>query len=54
MLRVTCRGLCFGLDVEGGRIVGAAPVARWCVGKRVAWVQEYWRRRGGTVEWVAL
>lgn len=54
LLRVTYRGLCFGLDVDGDRVVGAAPVARWCVGKSVAWVSEYWRRRGATVEWVVL
>ena len=52
LCRVTHRGLCFGFDAEAGIVTGAAPVARWMVGKEVAWAVEYWRRRGGRVAWM--
>lgn len=36
----------FGLAVEGGRVVDAPPIARWCIGKDERYVADYWRRRG--------
>lgn len=36
----------FGLAVEGGRVVDAAPIARWAVGRPELEVADYYRRRG--------
>lgn len=36
----------FGLRVQGGRVVDAAPIARWCIGKDEHWAAAYWRQRG--------
>lgn len=36
----------FGLRVEGGRVVEAPPIARWCVGRDEVEIADYWRRRG--------
>ena len=43
----------FGLRVEGGRVVEAAPIARWTVGKREAEVADHYRRRGAVFERLA-
>lgn len=50
MLRIELPWACFGLVVQGGRVVRAAPIARWCVGKPVDDVTAYWHRRGATIE----
>lgn len=39
-----------GLEVLDGRVVRAAAVARWAVGRPVAEVAAIFRRRGWTVE----
>jgi len=36
----------FGLRVEGGRVVEAAPIARWTIGKSEQYVADYFRRKG--------
>lgn len=38
----------FGLAVHDGRIVDAAPIARWSIGKHERDVADYYRRRGAT------
>lgn len=37
---------CFGLIVRGGRVVDAAPIARWSVGKDERFVADYYRKKG--------
>lgn len=51
LVRVTHGTACFGLVVVGGVVTEAAPIARWCVGKRGRDAVRYWRRRGATVIW---
>lgn len=36
----------FGLAVLDGKVVDAAPIARWCIGKDEQYVADYWRKRG--------
>lgn len=36
----------FGVEVRDGRIVDAAPIARWAVGKAERPVADYYRQRG--------
>lgn len=36
----------FGLAVAGGRVVDAAPIARWAIGKPERQVAAYYRRKG--------
>lgn len=50
LIRITLPWVCFGMLVMGGRVVKAAPIAHWCIGKPVDDVTAYWRRRGAKVE----
>ena len=43
----------FGLRVEGGRVVEAAPIARWTVGKPERVVADHYRARGAVFERLA-
>jgi hypothetical protein len=52
-LWVSLRWATFALDVQGGRVTQAAPIAKWCVGKDAAAMVRYWRGRGARVEWIA-
>lgn len=36
----------FGLATRGGKVVDAAPIARWTIGKSERYVADYYRRRG--------
>lgn len=36
----------FGIQVRGGVVVDAAPIARWAVGKSEVEVAAYYRRKG--------
>jgi hypothetical protein len=36
----------FGLAVANGRVVDAAPIARWAIGKDESRVAAYFKRRG--------
>ena len=38
----------FGLAVQAGQVVDAAPIARWTIGKTEVEVADYYRRRGAT------
>ena len=40
----------FGVCVEHGVIVDAAPIARWTIGKPERHVADYYRRRGARFE----
>lgn len=40
----------FGLKVEDGRVVDAAPIARWAVGRPEGYVAGYYRRKGARFE----
>ena len=50
LYRVTTRRLCAGLLVEDGRVVLAAPILRWAVGKPLATVWAWVAKMGGTLE----
>jgi len=41
---------CFGLIVQDGRVVQAAPIAKWSVGQSLAHVRRYFEAKGATVE----
>lgn len=45
-IRVSLPWATFGLRVEGGYVVEAAPIARWTVGKDETVVANHYRRRG--------
>lgn len=42
----------FGLGLRDGRVVEAAPIAKWCIGKTESYVVNYWRRRGARIEYL--
>jgi hypothetical protein len=43
----------FGLRVEEGVVVDAAPIARWAIGKTERQVADYYRRRGARFQRLA-
>lgn len=43
---------CYGIAVQGGRVVDAAPIARWMVGKDSRYCADWLRAKGAT--WVVL
>lgn len=36
----------FGILASGGRVIDAAPIARWAIGKDESYVADYYRRKG--------
>lgn len=49
-VRVSLPWATFGLRVEHGTVVDAAPIARWAIGKPERDVAAYFRRRGATFD----
>jgi hypothetical protein len=50
-MRVTLPHACFAYVVEGDRVVHAAPIARWTIGRDVGFVTSYYRlAKGAKVE----
>lgn len=47
-IRVELPWATFGLRVEAGVVVEAAPIARWAVGRDERRVANYYRRKGAT------
>lgn len=37
----------FGITARGGRVVSAAPIARWMIGKETSLVREWIDKKGG-------
>lgn len=48
-LWISLRWATFGMEVDGGIVTSAAPIARWCVGKDAKWAMRYWMERGAEV-----
>lgn len=48
-MRVVLDYACYGIEVEGDRVVDAAPIARWMIGKTLDEVTRWITRKGG--EW---
>ena len=48
--RVTYRNVCAGVLVSDSKIVSAAPVLRWSVGKSLKFLQHWVKLKRGTVE----
>lgn len=53
LVRITAPHYCAGLEVEAGRVVRAAPILKWAVGKEWGSVQAYFRGKRYRVEVVA-
>lgn len=47
-IRVSLPYATFGLRVEEGFVVEAAPIARWTIGKDERTVADYYRKKGAT------
>jgi hypothetical protein len=49
MYQATTSTFCAAFGVDGGRVVWAAPILGWTVGKPLPAVEAWVRRKGGTV-----
>lgn len=38
----------FGIEVRDGKVIDAAPIARWMIGKNTAYIREWITSKGGT------
>ena len=52
--QVTLPYACFGIEVSGGVVVGAAPVGKWMVGKSIVFVGEWIARKHGVLQRVGV
>jgi hypothetical protein len=50
LYRVVLSYACYGVWVENGVIVDAAPIARWAIGKSISYFEGWVRKKGGTIE----
>jgi hypothetical protein len=46
IIQIDCKYGCFGLIAKEGKIVEAAPIAKWTLGKSAKYVLYYFRRKG--------
>jgi hypothetical protein len=44
------RSACFAVIVRDGDIVDAAPIARWAIGKSLAFFSAWVKRKGGKID----
>lgn len=54
MLYINLPYACFGLIISEDKVVNAPPIAKWCEGKSVAYVTNYYTKKGGKVSWISL
>ena len=40
----------YGIEVHAGKVVDAAPMGEWMVGKNIEYIKRWVRRKGGTME----
>jgi hypothetical protein len=52
LLCIDYRQLGFAVVVRDFKITDVAPVAKWCSGRNVNDVVDYWIRRGATLVWI--
>lgn len=38
----------FGIEVMEGRVIDAAPIGSWMIGKETSFIREWIRKKGGT------
>lgn len=49
LLQVDVGYACFGVVVEGGKVVDAAPIGRWMIGKDEGVVRAWVAQKGGRI-----
>lgn len=49
LIQITAPHFCAGLLIEAGKVVLAAPILRWMMGKPEDYVRFYCRRKGWAV-----
>ena len=37
----------FGIEVDGGRVIDAAPIGYWMIGKDTAYIRQWINKKGG-------
>lgn len=53
LYKITLPYACCGLVVAGGRVIDAAPIVGWMVGRTLATVMLWIRKKQGRIEWIA-
>lgn len=49
-IRVVVPYAVYAIQVEGGVVIDAAPIARWMIGKDTRFIREWITKKGGTWE----
>jgi len=50
MYRIVLSYAVFGIEEQGGKVVEAAPIGAWMVGKSLEFVREWVKGKRGTIE----
>jgi hypothetical protein len=50
LYQITLSYACFGIEVEEGMVVFAAPIAKWMVGKDLSYVEKWVKKKNGKIE----
>lgn len=53
LYQITSRYFCAGIEVAGGRVVKAAPIVKYMIGRSMEWVRAYCFKKGFTIIRVA-
>jgi hypothetical protein len=40
---------CFGIEVDDGKIVNAAPIAKWMIGKSIVAIERWVKSKNGKI-----
>lgn len=52
LYQVTLPYACFGIEVSGIKVIDAAPIGKWMVGKNFVYVCEWIAKKHGTLKQV--
>jgi len=49
LVRISYQNITFGFLHDSNKVIQSAPVGKWSIGKDIAYVLKYWRRRGADI-----
>jgi hypothetical protein len=52
-IRITHKNSCFSIVSVNSKIIRAAPIAKWTIGKKEAFILAYFKAQGATIEYLS-
>ncbi len=50
LYQITPHYACFGIEIKGAKVIDAAPIGKWMIGKSFVSVAEWVNKKGGTIK----